>query len=112
MDEYIPERFMVSPPREVTEALGRCAADEHREPREQAALLIEEGLLLRGYLEEGAQRVVVYVADETVCRRLSPPGRAAINRLVAALQDDEGCAAPVDAPADEILNLEPKQEAE
>ncbi len=50
--KFIPRRVTVTASRETMEALGKCAEDEGRNPREQARVLIDEGLQGRGYLDE------------------------------------------------------------
>jgi len=62
---YVPPRFMVAPSPDVTRALAECADAEGRDPREQAALLIAEGLQARGYLGAGDDgRVVLYLSGD------------------------------------------------
>lgn len=63
-EKYIPDRFMIKPSPECTAAIARLAADEKRDPREQAALLIEEALRMRGLLNGEGTKVVMYLTRE------------------------------------------------
>jgi hypothetical protein len=73
-EKYIPNRFMIKPSRECIEALAKLANKEKRDPREQAALLIEEALRNRGLLNGEGTKVVMYLT----------PSKA--GELTAALQ--------------------------
>lgn len=64
MSDFTPKRFMVFPDEETTRALGELAQQEQRDPREQATLLIEEGLRMRGLLNGEGTKVVMYLTKE------------------------------------------------
>jgi hypothetical protein len=73
---YVPNRFTVSPPKEVTEALGEMAQDRNQNPRDLAALLIERGLEQEGYLDGDQARLTLVLS------------RRQAARLVATLQEN------------------------
>lgn len=56
---YVPKFIRVYLAPDVMRALGQGAEDEKREPREQAAVMIEEGLRMRGFLGGSPVRVIV-----------------------------------------------------
>jgi hypothetical protein len=68
MADYVPTRIYIKMTRAESIALGALAEREHRDPRDQAALLVREGLIGRGVLAESEAPVVVVGQDDGLVR--------------------------------------------
>jgi len=67
MDGYIPRRMMIKLEPETSQALAELARAEGRDPREQAALLVRQGLdgrRITGALPALEQAVLTQVAKD------------------------------------------------
>jgi len=68
MKGYVPRRVFVRLTEAESVALGVLAEREHRDPRDQAGLLVREGLIGRGVLAESAAPAVVVGQDDGLVR--------------------------------------------